>query len=260
MTTTKVTTQEEQFRFQSHALTGDGRHSTNQEAGLSLRHSSSKGGVCHPELQRRYPSENHKDFELPTDVTYFCQPEGCVTIGTSQRRSHALRDTTSFVFTLTEKDSARIRYGICLNFFLNYERKAPPPLLTVNNNNKRKVQSAASLTSLLLVILRQLIDACNARCNQDEALPRDAVWSVLMGHWAKGPVPGSVMEEIRQIETWILLVLSSPVPVPGKTKVVVEILPPDIMPMLEFALPDHTRFCLVDFPLHLPIELLVWIL
>jgi len=25
---------------------------------------------------------------------------------------------------------------------------------------------------------------------------------------------------------------------------------------LEFALPDHTRFSLVDFPLHLPLELL----
>lgn len=28
------------------------------------------------------------------------------------------------------------------------------------------------------------------------------------------------------------------------------------MSILEFALPDHTRFSLVDFPLHLPIELL----
>lgn len=37
-------------------------------------------GVAHPELLRRYPTDNHKDFELPTDVTLFCQPEGCVTI------------------------------------------------------------------------------------------------------------------------------------------------------------------------------------
>lgn len=28
------------------------------------------------------------------------------------------------------------------------------------------------------------------------------------------------------------------------------------MPIFEFALPDHTRFSLIDFPLHLPIELL----
>lgn len=30
----------------------------------------------------------------------------------------------------------------------------------------------------------------------------------------------------------------------------------DIRPPLIFALPDHTRFSLVDFPLHLPLELL----
>ena len=29
-----------------------------------------------PELLRRYPLEDHKDFMLPQDVTYFCQPEG----------------------------------------------------------------------------------------------------------------------------------------------------------------------------------------
>ena len=28
------------------------------------------------------------------------------------------------------------------------------------------------------------------------------------------------------------------------------------MPPLVFALPEHTRFSLVDFPLHLPLELL----
>lgn len=37
--------------------------------------------VTNPELLRRYPKDNHKDFELPTDVTYFCQPEGCIVIG-----------------------------------------------------------------------------------------------------------------------------------------------------------------------------------
>lgn len=45
------------------------------------RQSSNAGGVSNPELLRRYPSENHKDFQLPTDVTFFCQPEGCITIG-----------------------------------------------------------------------------------------------------------------------------------------------------------------------------------
>jgi hypothetical protein len=33
-------------------------------------------------------------------------------------------------------------------------------------------------------------------------------------------------------------------------------LSPTLHPALIFALPDHTRFSLVDFPLHLPLELL----
>lgn len=35
-----------------------------------------------------------------------------------------------------------------------------------------------------------------------------------------------------------------------------KVMPLSIMPILEFALPDHTRFSLVDFPMHLPLELL----
>jgi hypothetical protein len=46
--------------------------------------------------------EDHKDFPLPLDMVYFCQPEGCVSVGP---RRTALREATSFVFTLTEKDS-----------------------------------------------------------------------------------------------------------------------------------------------------------
>lgn len=78
----------------------------------------------------------------------------------------------------------------------------------------------------------------------------------LTGHWLTGEIPQKVMQEIRLIEKWILSVLSSPVPVPGKTKLELEVLPRDVMPIIEFALPDHTRFTLMDFPLHLPIEML----
>ena len=35
--------------------------------------------VTYPEILRRYPTDDHKDFILPTDVTVFCQPEGCTT-------------------------------------------------------------------------------------------------------------------------------------------------------------------------------------
>lgn len=45
------------------------------------------------------------------------------------------------MFTLTEKDSAKIRYGISLNFFLNYERKT---------NESIKNRSTSNLQNKLL--------------------------------------------------------------------------------------------------------------
>ncbi len=58
-----------------------------------------------PELLRRYPPTDHKDFPLPLNMVSFCQPEGCLTLG--HKKSSGLRDATSFVFTLTDKDSGR---------------------------------------------------------------------------------------------------------------------------------------------------------
>jgi len=46
--------------------------------------------------------EDHKDFPLPLDMVYFCQPEGCSSVGPKRT---ALREATSFTFTLTDKDS-----------------------------------------------------------------------------------------------------------------------------------------------------------
>jgi len=87
------------------------------------RHHNNNNNVAQtPELLRRYPLEDHADFPLPTDVIFFCQPEGCISVGPKRM---SLRETTSFVFTLTEKDSGKVRYGMCVNFFRPFERYKP---------------------------------------------------------------------------------------------------------------------------------------
>jgi hypothetical protein len=96
-----------------------------------------------PELLRRYPSTDHHDFPFPIDMVYFCQPEGCVL--TASKRgggmgAATIRDATSFVFTLTDKDSGKTRYGICLSFYRPVE-KAPSstaPSNTLGGNRKAK--------------------------------------------------------------------------------------------------------------------------
>ncbi|XP_050672474.1 MAP kinase-activating death domain protein isoform X2 [Leptidea sinapis] len=292
-----------------------------------------------PELLRRYPLTNHDDFPLPLDMVYFCQPEGCVSVAQRRQLSNmAARDTTSFVFTLTDKDSGKTRYGICVNFYRAVERApapgprergvirreswrksmekssdsafssdyrssnvapsdseressarlpppAPPPLDSESGGEhspapspraarKRQRIRNHSLTSLCLLshhpffstfreclfILKKLIDACNEsssprRLGASRQLFRDTVWSVLTGQ-ANDNTPTIVLHDVKEIETWILRLLSAPVPVPGKTRVELEVLSPTAHAPLVFALPDHTRFTLVDFPLHLPLELL----
>ena len=87
---------------------------------VGSRHPNNNNNVAQtPELLRRYPLEDHADFPLPTDVIFFCQPEGCISVGPKRM---SLRETTSFVFTLTEKDSGKVRYGMCVNFFRPFER------------------------------------------------------------------------------------------------------------------------------------------
>lgn len=73
-----------------------------------------------PELLRRYPLEDHTDFPLPPDVVFFCQPEGCLSV---RQKRMSLRDDTSFVFALTDKDSGLTRYGICVNFYRSFQKR-----------------------------------------------------------------------------------------------------------------------------------------
>ncbi|KAK3768821.1 hypothetical protein RRG08_061278 [Elysia crispata] len=216
-----------------------------------------------PELLRRYPLEDHKDFPLPNDVIFFCQPEGCISVGP---RRMSLRETTSFVFTLTEKDSGLVRYGICINFYRPFEKRAhvssaeawqkvdksatgsSHSVETLSSSecdrprspNRARKKSRVrnnTLTSLCIVshhpffstfreclfILRRLIEACHdrscvRRVGGSKATVRDTVWGVLTGQTSDN-ISSLVMHEVKEIETWILRLLSAPVPVPGKTRV-----------------------------------------
>ncbi|XP_013925964.1 PREDICTED: MAP kinase-activating death domain protein [Thamnophis sirtalis] len=86
----------------------------------SCRQPSSDSVAQTPELLRRYPLEDHPDFPLSPDVVFFCQPEGCLSV---RQKRMSLRDDTSFVFTLTDKDSGITRYGICVNFYRSFQKR-----------------------------------------------------------------------------------------------------------------------------------------
>ncbi|XP_053881562.1 MAP kinase-activating death domain protein isoform X29 [Malaclemys terrapin pileata] len=293
---------------------------------VGARQPSSDSVAQTPELLRRYPLEDHSDFPLPPDVVFFCQPEGCLSV---RQKRMSLRDDTSFVFTLTDKDSGVIRYGICVNFYRSFQKRVPkekaegtgghrvrdgqkPPkpgdasvaqeevgnessesgssLHTpstestpdVNRSPRSKRVARGShhsrnstLTSLCIIshypffssfreclyILKRLVDCCSERLlgkklGIPRGVQRDTMWRIFTGALLVEEKSSALLHDLREIEAWIYRLLRSPIPVAGQKRVDVEVLPHDLQPALTFALPDPSRFTLVDFPLHLPLELL----
>uniref|UniRef100_A0A8C5APT5 MAP kinase-activating death domain protein n=1 Tax=Gadus morhua TaxID=8049 RepID=A0A8C5APT5_GADMO len=112
-----------------------------------------------------------------------------------------------------------------------------------------------------LYILKRLVDRCSQRgALQAGAGPgaaqRDTMWRVFTGALSVEERGSLLLADLREIEAWVYRLLRSPVPVAGQRRVDVEVLPQELRRPLTFALPDNSRFCMVDFPLHLPLELL----
>ncbi|KAJ8394925.1 hypothetical protein AAFF_G00040480 [Aldrovandia affinis] len=289
---------------------------------VGARQPSSESVAQTPQLLRRYPLEDQPDFPLPPDVVFFCQPEGCLS---ARQKRMSLRDDTSFVFTLTDKDSGVTRYGICVNFYRSFQRRLgkaergeghrarertpkgphappagqgpeeagsessgsgsslpPPASEPAPDRSPRAKRSAglaprhrnSTLTSLCILshypffttfreclyILKRLVDCCSERLTQKAGIPkgvqRDTMWRVFTGALSVEEKGSVLLQDLREIESWVYRLLRSPVPAAGQKRVDVEVLPREMQPALTFALPDSSRFSMVDFPLHLPLELL----
>lgn len=87
-------------------------------------------------------------------------------------------------------------------------------------------------------------------------LLRDTMWRIFTGSLLVEEKSSALLHDLREIEAWIYRLLRSPVPISGQKRVDIEVLPQELQQALTFALPDPSRFTLVDFPLHLPLELL----
>ncbi|XP_047374868.1 MAP kinase-activating death domain protein isoform X35 [Sciurus carolinensis] len=287
---------------------------------VGARHPSSDSVAQTPELLRRYPLEDHPEFPLPPDVVFFCQPEGCLSV---RQRRMSLRDDTSFVFTLTDKDTGVTRYGICVNFYRSFQKRMPKekgeggagsrgkegtgatcasedigtessesgsslqppsadstPDVNQSPRGKRRAKAGSrsrnsTLTSLCvlshypffstfrecLYTLKRLVDCCSERLlgkklGIPRGIQRDTMWRIFTGSLLVEEKSSALLHDLREIEAWIYRLLRSPVPVSGQKRVDIEVLPQELQPALTFALPDPSRFTLVDFPLHLPLELL----
>ncbi|XP_020620747.1 MAP kinase-activating death domain protein-like isoform X3 [Orbicella faveolata] len=232
-----------------------------------------------PELLRRFPQKDHKDFVLPGDVVFFCQPEGCSTVS----KKFSLREANSFAFTLTEKDSGKVRYGICVNVFRpcsNFVYKdrgdGKENTLTIRKRSRsfhNKRDFCMSLTSLCIIshhpffptfreclfFLRKMIDSRTGIGGKgldknDNVVPGLHSWSVFT--CTEDQKTSHLARDMEEVETWIQRLLLAQAPMPGRTRVELHLHSPDSYPPLTFAIPELNRFSLVDFPIHIPLELL----
>ncbi|EDV29462.1 uncharacterized protein TRIADDRAFT_51824 [Trichoplax adhaerens] len=227
--------------------------------------------IHHPQLLRRFPPQDYPDFYLPPDVVYFCQPEGYTSsIGNQQLGN---KEATSFIFTLTEKDSGMRRYGVSVNFYQTFNQPLQLPHdnhpSQANDNDSSSPrqpqrQNKTFLISLCIIshhafftsfrkcinILREIIDT-HPVCHQDGNSSQ--LWLPLI---QASPNQGSQYDQVvEEIEAWIERFLKSPTPIPGQTRVEIELLDKHHSPIV-LALPNSSRFTLTDFPVHLPVELL----
>ncbi|XP_069077734.1 MAP kinase-activating death domain protein isoform X3 [Pleurodeles waltl] len=112
-----------------------------------------------------------------------------------------------------------------------------------------------------LYTLKRLVNCCSERLVSrkmgiSKGVQRDTMWRVFTGSLQVEEKLSAPLHDLREIEAWIYRLLRSPIPVAGQKRVDIEILPQELQPALTFALPEPSRFALVDFPLHLPLELL----
>ena len=289
-----------------------------------------------PDLLRKYPENDHKDFPLPPDVIFFCQPEGCATAS----KPFSIRQMNSFVFTLTDKETGITRYGICCNFFrpclgmtgktkLKLDKRSSASSTGSSSSTDEQVSATGSfdssgrrkssksklcrthstpintkeraqknlhknsvlcysLTSICIIssypffstfreclfVFRKLVDSrcaqknlgplwnkesfaffdSNQNVGQSLPLLECRNWSLFFDNSLLNSQ--QLKSELLEIDEWIKNFLKIPLPIAGINRVEVELLPRHIQPPLTFALPEKSRFSFLDFPIHLPLELL----
>ena len=239
-------------------LVGPGRGVYFNPNKTSLRAPTSSWHNVHlpqPSILKKYPEEDHENFSLTSDVTYFCQPDGC-SIELKEPRLHS--------FMLTDTESNLRTYGICLSFphlfdpFLSSGRESgsfsqlEPDSICIQEWG---VLSVCILTrhpffgffQKALLSLQHFVD---------HFFGEDLTWNALIySHGGRGKegeekegeriqfVPAAVAE----VEKWIKQLLSLKAPQQGQNALEVEL---EVDPAVTIAYPPSSRLPLLEIAVH----------
>ena len=88
----------------------------------------------------------------------------------------------------------------------------------------------------------------------DNLLPGLNSWSVFT--CTEDQKTSHLAGDMDEVETWIQRLLLAQAPVSGPTRVEVHLHSPSTNLPLIFAAPESNQFPLIDFPIHIPLELL----
>ena len=214
-----------------------------------------------PSILRKFPQEGHDGSALTADVAYFCQPDGC-SVELTEQRMHQ--------FMLTDTESNKRTYGICLSF---------PHLFDPIQGGKGAAESdedggASCLVESDGVCIQEwgVLSVCilthhpfysffqrallSLQHFVEHFFNEDLTWNALIhaddddagrgeagGEGGAGGRPGSPKAAVVEVEKWIAQLLAMTAPQQGQSALEVEL---EVDPAIMVAVPPASRLPLLD--------------
>ena len=143
--------------------------------------------------------------------------------------SNSRAKKSSFVFTLTDKDTSNVRYGICHNFYRG----------GVTENSPRGILTSICILTnhqfisgfrTVLATLKKIIDSADRCCQEkrrlaDEHNNQGSIWDFFTNRKDLKDLPEIVQSYVKVVETWIIYLLDAPMPETGKSVLQLQLLP-----------------------------------
>lgn len=240
------------------ALVGPGRgvvfEKSLSESGGTVSFGSSLGGLTtgswhklshpRPTILRKFPALEHKDFELASDIAYFCQPEGCCT-NVTEPQTH--------VFLLTDTETNVQTYGVCLSLPHLFD-----PLLKAQDHGEGQcgltdsdslcIQEWGVLS--VCILSRHPFFTFFKKCLNTLAhfvehfCGTELTWNALIEsqYW-----PHSQNRAVEEIEHWVEQLLTLRAPIPGENALEVEL---EVDPAVVVSYPPSNRLPVLELSVH----------
>lgn len=220
-----------------------------------------------PIILSKYPTIDRPYFELPKNAALFCQPDGCKVIKVSSYESWK-NEAYSFAFTLTDKDTCQVSYGLCYNFYM---LKTISDSVNDNTNQLLEMNSVCIISRLPFIekfrlcidfILRYAFN--NHEEDINNSIQSSAyIWKILTNQSFSDKIHLEYIKNISRVHKKVKSLrklfndLTNIQSINcGQESIRLELSSSRSFLELEFALPNKSRLPMMDFPVHMPLEVL----